>query len=146
MRVEPPDLELWLTSYVRACAARDGHNVTVSNKESASLALPLTRPVIVIRDDSGPRLSQVTFDRSIGATVLAGTRLYDLPANDLSRWLAGLLFDLDLPLGYDVPAPVSRTPIVAVEPDGCLGPYAVPENLDVSRRYLTAQYVVAGSW
>lgn len=146
MRVTPPDLELWLTGYIRALAAAEGHNVTVSNKEPPTLTVPLARPLIVIRDDSGPRLSHVTFDRSIGASVLAGTRMNDKPANDLARWLAGVLFDLDLPLGLDVPPPISTPPIAAVDPSGCNGPYAVQETLDVARRYLTAQYTVTGSW
>lgn len=139
MRVTPPDLELWLTGYVRSLAATEGVQVTVSNKEPATLALPLTKPLIVIRDDSGNRLSQVTFDRSIGASVLAGSKLNDKPANDLARWLAGVLFDLDLPL-------VDGTPIASVDPTGCNGPYPVTEQLDVARRYMTAQYTVVGSW
>lgn len=98
MRVTPPDLEAWLVSYVRACAATDGHNVEVSNKEPAKLTLPLTRPLIVIRDDSGARLDWTTFDRSIGASVLAGSRQNDKPANDIARWLASVLFDHELPL------------------------------------------------
>ena len=139
MRVTPPDLELWLTGYVRSLAALEGVQVTVANKEPATLTLPLVKPLIVIRDDSGTRLSQVTFDRSIGASVLAGSKLNDKPANDLARWLAGVLFDLDLPL-------VDGTPIASVDPTGCNGPYPVTEQLDVARRYLTAQYTVVGSW
>lgn len=139
MRVTPPDLELWLTGYVRSLAASEGIQATVTNKEPADLSTPLVRPLIVIRDDSGPRLSHVTFDRSIGWSVLAGTRMNDRPANDLARWLAAVLFDLELPL-------VEGTPIASVEVDGCLGPYAVTEQLDVARRYGTAQYTVVGSW
>jgi hypothetical protein len=139
MRVEPPELEHWLTSYVRALAVAEELDVQVGNKEPPKFALPLARPLIVIRDDSGPRLSHVTFDRSVGASVLAGTKLNDKPAKDLARWLAGVLFDLDLPL-------VDGSPIAAVRPDGCNGPYDVPEGLDVSRQYMTAQYVVSGSW
>lgn len=139
MRVAPPNLELWLTGYVRGLAAAEGLLVEVSNKERSDLSLPLRRPLIVIRDDSGPRLSQVTFDRSIGASVLAGSRMNDKPADDLAGWLAGVLFDLDLPL-------VVGSPIAAVDPAGCNGPYAVPESLDVARRYMTAGYVVSGSW
>jgi hypothetical protein len=139
VRVTPPDLELWLTSYVRSCAAADRLDAELGNKEHATLQLPLTRPLIIIRDDSGARLSHVTFDRSIGASVLAGSRLNDKPANDVARWLAGVLFDVDLPL-------VEGSPIAAVDLDGSNGPYAVTETLDVARRYLTAQYVVSGSW
>lgn len=139
MRVTPPDIEDWLTRLVRAQAELAGHDVEVGNKEPASLKLPLQRPLIVIRDDSGPRLSHVTYDRSIGASVLAGSRLDDSEANDLARWLAAVLFDDDLPL-------VDGSPIAAVVWDGCNGPYPVPESLDVARRYMTAQYVAAGSW
>lgn len=137
--VTPPDLEMWLGSYVRACATRDGHTIEVGNKEPADLKLPLQKPLVIIRDDSGPRLDLTTFDRSIGASVLAGSLVDDKPANDLARWLAGILFDANLPL-------VNGSPIASVEWGGCNGPYAVTENLDVARRYLTAQYIVTGSW
>lgn len=139
MRVTPPDLELWLTGYVRSLAASEGVEATVTNKEPDDLTTPLVEPLIVIRDDSGPRLSHVTFERSIGFSVLAGTRMHDQPANDLARWLAAVLFDLELPL-------VEGSPIASVDVDGCNGPYAVPDLLDVARRYGTAQYTVVGSW
>lgn len=180
MRVEPPDLELWLATYVRAMAAVEGVDVAVSNKEPATLTLPLAKPIIVIRDDSGPRLSHVTFDRSVGISVLAGSKKLDQPANDLARWVAGVMFDIDLPLvaasltidggdagttdpseldggtstgggdsvfgGTATTRLIPACPIAAVIPDGCNGPYAVTEELDVARRYMTAQYVVTGSW
>lgn len=139
MRVTPPDLELWLTGYVRALALAEGVTADVGNKESATLTMPLKRPLIVIRDDSGSRLDLPTFDRSIGASVLGGSRANDKPAKDLARWLAAILFDLDLPL-------VAGTPIAAVDLGGCNGPYPVAEQLDVTRMYLTAGYVVTGSW
>lgn len=139
MRVTPPDLELWLTAYVRLCAAQDGLNVEVTNKEPTRLTVPLLKPLIVLRDDSGARLSHVTFDRSIGASVLAGTKANDKLANDLARWLAGVLFDFDIALA-------EGSPIAAVDPTGCNGPYAVAEQLDVARRYMTAGYTVVGSW
>lgn len=137
--VTPPDLESWLIDYVRSRAAANGNSVSVSNKEPPSLTLPLPKPLIVIRDDSGSRLSPVTFDRSIGASVLDGTKLNDKPANDLARWLAGVMFDEGIAL-------VDGSPIVSVDFDGCNGPYPVTESLDVARRYLTAQYTVVGTW
>lgn len=139
MRVTPPDLELWLTAYVRSQAAESGHNVTVSNKEPSTLSLPLTRPLIVIRDDSGPRLDWTTFDRSIGASVLGGSKQNDKPVKDLARWLAGVLFDDGIALA-------DGSPIAEVDFSGCNGPYAVTEELDVARQYMTAQYTVSGSW
>jgi len=137
--VIPPDLELWLTSYVRDAALTAGIDVDVSNEEPPTLTLPLPRPLIVIRDDSGARLDHTTFDRSVGASVLAGSKQIDKPANDLARWLSGLLND-------DAIVFAENSPIAAVEWGGSNGPYAVTEELDVARRYQTAQYVVTGSW
>ena len=139
MRVTPPDIESWFTGYIRSLAASEGVVADVGNKEPSTLSVPLKKPLIVIRDDSGSRLDLPTFDRSVGASVLAGSRLNDKPAKDLARWLAGILFDLDLPL-------VEGTPIAAVDPDGCNGPYPVADQLDVTRMYMTAQYIVIGSW
>ena len=139
MRVTPPDLELWLTGYVRARAAAEGQTVTVGNKEPDRLSLPLVKPLIVIRDDSGSRLGWTTFDRSIGATVLAGTRQNDRPANDLARWLAGVLMDDEIVLA-------EGSPFASVDWGGCNGPYAVADPLDVARRYMTVQYIASGSW
>lgn len=139
MRVEPPDLELWVTGYVREQAANSDMSLDVSNKEPSDLALPMRRPLVIIRDDSGSRLDWTTFDRSIGASVLGGSKRDDKPANDLGRWLAALLFD-------DAIVLVPGSPIAAVTWSGCNGPYPVDEQLDVARRYLTAQYTVTGSW
>lgn len=138
-RVTAPDLELWLTQYLRGALAVEGLDVQVSNKEPTNLSLPLKRPLIVIRDDSGSRLSAITFDRSIGVSVLAGTKTNDKAANDLARMVAGILTDDTI-----IDAPDS--PIAAIDWDGCNGPYAVAGNLDVARRYSTVQYTVIGSW
>ena len=132
--VLPPDIELWLTGYLRS----QFPGVQVSNKEPDTLSLPLTRPLIVVRDDGGPRLSWMVFDRSVGVSVLAGTRRNDQPVNDLARRVAGALMDDDI-------AVVAGSPVVGVNGDGCLGPYAVVEQLDVARRYLAVQYEVSGS-
>ncbi|QAB18790.1 hypothetical protein Leucomu_13505 [Leucobacter muris] len=139
MRVNPPTLDLWLTNHVRALAAAEGHTVDVSNKEPETLQAPLARPLIVLRTDSSTRLDWTTFDCSIAASVLAGTRRYDTHAIELATWLAGILFDNALP-------DEAGSPVVRVDWDGCNGPYAVTEDHDVSRQYLTAQYVAAGSW
>lgn len=139
MRITPPDLELFLTTYVRALAADEGKNVSVSNKEPATLILPLSKPLIVIRDDSGVRRDHPTFDRSIGASVLAGSKQNDQPANDLARWLISVLMD-------DAIVEAQNSPIASVEWDGFNGPYAVDEELDVARRYMTGSYIVVGFW
>lgn len=139
MRVTPPDLELWLTGLVRTLAAADDLVVDVGNKEPSDLQVPLTRPLIVIRDDSGARTGWTTYDRSVGASVLAGSKANDQPAKDLARWLASVLHDDALVL-------VEGSPIARVEWDGCNGPEAIADEIDVARQYLTAQYIVTGSW
>lgn len=134
--VTPPDLEMWLVEFLRTVL---GASVEVSNKEPPSLSLPLKKPLVVVRDDSGPRESHVTFDRSVGVSVLAGSRMNDKPANDLARKVSAVISDETI---TDAPG----SPIASVEWDGCNGPYPVTEALDVARRYLTVQYTVVGSW
>ena len=138
-RVTAPDLELWLTGYVRGVLAAEGVTAQVSNKEPGDLVLPLAKPLVVIRDDSGVRLSHVTYDRSVGVSVLAGTRTNDKPAGDLARLVMAILTD-------DAIVEAVGSPVAAVDWDGCNGPYPVVEELDVARRYGTVQYTVVGSW
>lgn len=139
MRVTPPNVTSWLTGYVRERAAAEDIDATVVSQEPSTLTVPMAKPLIVIRDDSGSRLDWTTFDRSIGASVIGGSKAAPKPIDDLAGWLAGLLFD-------DAIALVDGSPIASVEWDGCNGPYAVPEALDAARRYMTAQYTVSGSW
>lgn len=138
MIILPPDLEAWMITYVREQVRARDIDVEVSDKEPDTFSLPLARPLIVIRDDSGNRLDWTTFDRSLGATIIGGTKQDDRPIRDLSRLVAALMFDADLPL-------VDGTPIARVQFGGCNGPYRVTDPLDLSRKYLTAQYVVVGS-
>ena len=138
-RVTAPDLELWLTGYVRGVLAAEGVAAQVSNKEPGDLVLPLAKPLVVIRDDSGVRLSHVTYDRSVGVSVLAGTRTDDKLAGDLARLVMAILTD-------DAIVEAVGSPVAAVDWDGCNGPYPVVEELDVARRYGTVQYTVVGSW
>lgn len=139
MRVTPPDLEAWFVALIRTEVRAAGVDAEVGNKEPDDLRLPRTRPLIVVRDDSGPRTDWTTFDRSLGFTVLAGTRQNDKPANDIARMVAAVVHDTDLPL-------IDGSPIATVNLEGCRGPYAVPEPLDVARRYVTGEYVASGSW
>ncbi len=138
-RVTPPDFELWLTGYIRTLAAAEDIDVDVDNVEPDDLTVEMDRPLIVIRDDSGPRKDIPTFDRSIGATVLGGSKAFPKPINDIARWLSAVLSDEEI-----VTAPDS--PIASLEVDGFNGPYPVNDALDVARRYQTAQYTVVGSW
>lgn len=132
-------MEAWLTGYLRAVLKGRGLDAQVGNKEPPDLGtrLPLLKPLVVIRDDSGPWLEMPTFDCSIGVSVLAGTRLNDKPANDLAQVVAGVLQSDRICL-------VDGSPIAAVVRSGSTGPVAVPERVDVARRYFTAQYVGVG--
>lgn len=139
MRVQPPALGSWLIRHMRDTVRAEGVDVEVGPVEPDDLSIPRTRPLIVIREDPGARLDWTTFDRSVGITVLAGTKQLPTPADELARLVAAIAFDSDLPL-------VEGSPIAAVNFDGCRGPFDIVERLDIARRYLTAQYVVTGSW
>jgi hypothetical protein len=138
-RVTPPDLEQWLCDYLRAVLAGEGTPVEVSNKEPGDLTAPLDSPLIVVRDDSGPRISAVTFDRMVGVSVLWGSREDDQPTADLARRILAILSD-------DAIATLDGSPIAAVDWDGCNGPYAVPDDQPVARQYLAVHYIVVGIW
>lgn len=135
MRVLPPDIGLFLTKYLRT----EFPDADVVENEPADLELPLAKPLIVVRDDSGPRETVVTFNRTVGVSVMAGSPEYPTPAINLARQVAGVLFD-------DAIALVPGSPIASVDPAGCNGPYAVPEQLSVAKQYLTADYVTVGEW
>jgi hypothetical protein len=138
-RVTPPDFELWLTEYVRGVAEAEDIDVDVDVVEPDDLTVDMERPLIVLRDDTGPRKDLTTFDRSIGATVLGGSKAFPKPVNDIARWLSAVLSDEAI-----ITAP--NSPIASVEWDGFNGPYPVTDALDVARRYQTAQYTVVGTW
>ncbi|MDN6554097.1 MAG: hypothetical protein L0K48_03840 [Bifidobacterium mongoliense] len=77
----PPDMELWLTTWLRARL----NGVRVTNKEPADLSTPLSQPLVIIRDDGGPQLAMRTFDRSLGVTIHAGSKTTDTsPSNTRS--------------------------------------------------------------
>lgn len=137
--VLPPDLEAWIVTYLRTTLRAMGDDVEVGNKEPPDLKTPLARPLIVVRDDSGARGSVVTFDRSVGVSVLAGSRQNDKPANDLARLVFAVLSDEAL-------AMIDGSPIAALVWDGCNGPYPVEDDHDVARRYMTIQYTAVGTW
>lgn len=134
----PPDMELWATSYLRAQLKALGKDAEVSNKEPADLtADTMTRPLVVIRDDSGPQTSAVTYGRSLGISVLAGSHQDDQTTGDLARTVMALMAD-------DVVAEAEGSPVAAVVWDGCNGPYSVIEAQDLHRKYMTVEYSVVG--
>lgn len=130
----PPDMELFLTGWLRSRIPK----VRFTNREPDNLSTPLEQPVVVIRDDSGPATSQVTFDRSIGVSVLAGSKTNDKPANDLARIIYAHLTCDEI-----VTAPES--PVAALIDSGCNGPYPVQDDHDYARRYMTVEYSTVGT-
>lgn len=136
-RILPPDMELWLTGYLRAALEADGEDVEVDAKEPDELVTPLERPLVIVRDDSGSRTEAITFDRQVGISVLAGTRTDDREARRLARLAYAIATDLDIALA-------AGSPVAAVT--GANGPYGVADDQDVSRRYFTVSYSVVGSW
>lgn len=137
--VTPPDMELFLTGYLRKCLRDRGMAVQVSNKEPDNLKLPLARPLIVVRDDGGLQESRISYQANIGVSVMAGTRKNDRAANDLARIVYAILTNPEI-----VSAPDS--PITVVDIEGCTRPIPVVEDLDVSRRYMTFTYGVVGTF
>lgn len=142
--VRPPDLEAWATGYTRALLASrelasidDLTTVEVSNKWPG-IDVPFPDAAVIFRDDGGPKTSIVTWTRSLGVSVLAGTRHYDEPARDLAWMLFGALTDESLPL---IGGP--GCPITAV--DDTSGPYPVTESQDRTLIYFTVTYAVFGT-
>lgn len=138
--ITPPDLELWLTTFLRAQLAAGKIAATVSNKEPAQLSAPLSKPLIVIREDGGPGKTEITYTRTCGVSILGGTRQHDQPTKDLARLAYAILTD------HETIALAAGSPVVAVEFSGCDGPYTVPDPQDVTRVYFVVEYTVVGSW
>jgi len=131
------DLEQYLTARLAAdLAARPEDycsGFVVDNKWPHPTA-PFPERLLVIRDDSGPRTSLVTAERSVGFTLVLGTVFEDKAANDAARMV--------LALASDVPGLEPGNPVAAVLTTN--GPYAVPEEQPRARRYLTVTYSVVG--
>lgn len=128
--VAPPDLELFLTGYLRAVLG-----VECGNKEPEGW--DGTTPLVVVRDDGGAKTGPVTFDRSVGVTVHAGTRQDTAPAMRLAQRAYAALTSPSI-------AFEKGSPVAAVVDDGCNGPYRVDDDHDASACYLTAEYSVVG--
>lgn len=124
------DLELFLTGWYRdALAARPEtvcRDVAVSNREPEPGQVFPAR-LLVIRDDGGPDTSLLTAERSVGLSVLAGTKANPRDANDLARIVHALRLA--------IPSVDPGNPVAAVLESN--GPYAVVEDQPHARRYLT---------
>lgn len=128
--VLPPDLEGFVTGYLRE---RTGVEVDVKEPSGWDGSAPL----IVVRDDGGAMTGPVTFERSLGVTVHAGTRQDVAEGGRLARLCHGLLSSDDAVMA-------DGSPIAAIDRDGFNGPYRITERQDTSTWYLTAAYSVVG--
>lgn len=137
--VTPPDMELFLTRFLRGRLIEEGQSTQVTNKEPDNLQLPLARPLIVVRDDGGLQDSRISYQANIGVSVLAGTRRNDGPCINLARQVYAILTSPDIVSFPD-------SPITVVDIEGCTRPVPVVEDLDVSRRYMTLTYGAVGEF
>jgi hypothetical protein len=133
------DLEEFLPAWYRAafadrpepyCADVEFDRVEPDPADPARLPPRL----VVFRDDSGPVGLLGTAERSVGVSVLAGTK--DDPT--VAKQIALMI----LALAPRIPAVEVGNPVTALL--GSNGPYAVTENQSRARQYLTLTVAVAG--
>jgi hypothetical protein len=125
-------LVTWYRAWLNARTEPICQNVTVTDKEPSG---PFTEKLLVIRDDGGPETSILTGERSVGLSVLAGTKDNPKHAMDLARFVHAAR----LQLPFTDPA----NPVAALL--GSNGPYLVAESQPVARAYLTLDLAVAAS-
>lgn len=126
------DLELFLTSWYRAAIAARSEpvcqGVTVNRTEQ-------DKPKqIVIRDDGGPETSLLTGERSVGVSILAGTKANPKDAKDLAN--------IAYALRSQIASPDPMNPVAAVIDS--TAPVMVPEAQERARVYFTLTLAVAG--
>lgn len=131
------DLELFLTAWYRvAVAARPEtvcHDVQVDRVEP-SPGQEFPAKLIVIRDDSGPETSFLTGERSVGVSILAGTKANPKDAKDLANIVYALR--------SQIPSGDPSNPVAAVIDS--TSPVMVPESQERARVYFTLTLAVAG--
>lgn len=130
------DLELWLTSWLRAQLATRPEpvcqGVKVDNKVPAGSLPP---KLVVVRYD-GSSVEELHVDSAaVGVTVYAGTKTLPKDANDLARIMRALIGDS---------ARVEPgNPVAAVTASN--GPIPVADEGERAVRYLTFELAVVGS-
>lgn len=128
--ISPPDLEAFLTGYLRAVLGIECDNKQPGGWDGST-------DLCVVRDDGGAKTGLTTYDRSIGVTVYAGTRQDTKPAMDIARRAYAALTCPTI-------AAEKGSPIAAVIDGGCSGPYRIDDDHDASACYMAIEYSVVG--
>lgn len=122
------DVEMLVTTYVRAALALRVEPYTTGVKVGVTVPNPRPTRLVTVRRDGGPRLDVVRESARIGVNVWAGT---EQDASDLARLVRALLWAM--PDGK----PVTKVTELS-------GPSPVAEDSG-ARRYLTFELLVKGS-
>jgi hypothetical protein len=123
----------WLAAELEARPEAVSRDVSVRDTEPLA-GRPVPKRMVIIRDDSGPTRSAVTAERSIGISVLAGTKESPEDAVDLALIVNAII--------SDVARAEAGNPVASV--DEQTGPFSVEEDLPLARRYSTATLTVVG--
>jgi hypothetical protein len=134
------DLELWAAGYIRARIAElssrfpvlEGFEVT--NREPDEMEPNFPAKLIVVRDDSGPTLSVVSQEKSLGVSTLMGTVEDQADA----KLAALLVFAIMEKCASEAPG----NPVASVTESN--GPYLVTEDQPRARLYSTHTLIVTG--
>jgi hypothetical protein len=122
-----PDVEAYLTAYLRFSLSTAGLSYTSGVTVSISVPDPIPARLVVVRRDGGSRLDDVREAARLGIRVWAST---DKDAHDLAAYVAGLV--VASPDGQ----PVLRARLLS-------GPSSIAEpNPQRRLRYLTAEVIV----
>lgn len=128
--VLPPDLEAFLTGYLRAVLGVETDVKVPSGWDG-------TTTLVTVRDDGGPMTGPTTFDRSVGVTVYAGSRQDVSESRALARRAFAALTSPTI-------AWEKGSPIAAVIEGGCNGPYQATDDHDAAVSYMTVEYSAVG--
>lgn len=128
------DLELFLTTWYRARMLARSEAVCAGLEVDRVEFHPLPAKLMVIRDDGGPETSLLTGERSVGVSILAGTRQNPKDAKDLAN--------IAYAMRSQIPSGDPANPVAAVL--GSTSPVMVPEAQERARVYFTLTLAVAG--
>jgi hypothetical protein len=124
-----PDVKAWAVGYLTGALA--GRPEPVASGVAVRTVVPATMParLVTVRDDGGPRSSDVTKVASLGVNVWAATAA---DASDLSALVAALF-----------EAAPGDGPVVAHE--GASGPFEVAEDTGKPHWYLSVDLRIRGT-